>query len=144
MSKIAEVSLGINRLVVYEKDIIFKNIRLLAQGYAEVKEKHSLLTRYPMLEDETNEEWTNRILPLLADENARLPGEDAKQYAARLYSQKLEKQELTFEILEVIAKIVNQSEKVTREAFEEASYTACKSFIYAVYSAADLNVEDFK
>lgn len=144
MAKIAELNLGKDRLVVETKHLVFDNIELLAHGYAEIKEAHSLFAEYPMLEDETTEQWQERVLPLLADETSRKDGESQKEYLNRIYAQKLDRHKLIFDVISLVAEVCGQKEKATQDNFKKSSYPECKSFLVSVFSSCDLSTRDFE
>lgn len=144
MPNIAEVALGPNRLVVEMKHLVFKNINKLAHGYADVKLKHSVFNQYPLLEDETIEQWTERVLPLLAQENAKKDEESASDYMGRIYKLKMDKNELIKDTIKLVADICGQADKVSDEVIDETPYPLLKAFLLDVFEASDLSVKDFE
>jgi len=137
MAKIAEVSLGENRLVVDRKDLTFDNLEVLGREYAQAKIDLSLYSKYPIGEDESLADWAERVYPLLQEDNKKKDDEGKEDFLVRIYGTNMDKHELVFRLLQSIASICKQSEKVTKEAFKKSSYPDCKEFIATVFKAAD-------
>ena len=144
MAKLAEVALGERRVVVDTKDLIWSKMELLAEEYASVKKQHSLFAQFPINDDETVEEWSERVSPLLLEENKKKDGEDSETYMKRVYSLKLDKQKLVKDTVAMIATVFGQGEKICSGSFDRSSYPECKSFIIAVFEAVDLSTRDFE
>lgn len=144
MPNIAEVALGEKRLVVEMKHLVFDNIDKLAHGYADIKLKHSVFNQHPLLEEETVEQWTERVLPLLAEENARKEEESAKDYMSRIYKLKMEKNALIKDAVKLVAEVCGQAEKASDDAIQVTPYPLLKKFLLEVFEAADLSIKDFE
>jgi hypothetical protein len=144
MSKIAELELGAERLVVFEKDVLFENIDKISEEYSEVKTKHSLFAKYPMKDGESSQEWQERVLPLLAAESNKLDKESNKDYLARIYKLSLDKHKLTIDTIKMLAKVFGQEAKATDASFKKCSFVAARKFVVTVFEACCLPTRDFE
>lgn len=144
MSKVAEVALGENRLVVNTKDLVFDAVEAIVEGYADVKKSHSAFAQYPMQEGESMEDWSERAFKAMQDEAKREDGEKVEDYLKRIYSLSTDKHKLVFDTIEMLAKVFKQDGKVTKESCKKANYPEAKAFVVAVFRAADLSTRDFE
>lgn len=142
--KLAEISVGENRIVVEDKHLTFAVIEELANGYVDVKAEYSLFTRFPIQDNETTEEWAERVLPLLDKENAKSKDESSKQYLERIQSPKFDKQKVLFDSLKLVAKVTGQESKIVEDSLKQVSYPALKEFLKKVFESCDLSVKDFE
>ena len=129
------LELGKERLVVDTNKLTIRKMRSLAEKVSEINKKRSPLTKYPMKNGETFEEWEKRINE--EDQSSRLErkkGESYDDYTTRLTKIPYTASETTFEMLKAIAEITDQSAKVTEESFEDVSVVSAKDLIKNVLS----------
>lgn len=143
MAKIAEVALGPNRLVVEMKHLTWDNIEKLAEGYSKVKLQESIFGLYPMNDDETYEQWSERVAPQIDLEGQQKEGESYKDFVVRVFDLKLMKKNTVFETLKIVASLTGQEGKVSEEAFRASAYPECKEFLSTIFNKCDIPVKDF-
>lgn len=140
-----QVTIGDQRLVVNPDNITLRKVKELADALVELKRKHSLLTKFPLNDKESLEEWSERIAPLLVEENKRKKNEKSDEYINRLYKTDLDKQELVLDTLKLIAKSFdNQESKITPENSDQISYVSAKRFIKDLFTLCDLDASAFE
>lgn len=144
MSKVAEVSIGENRVVVNVKDLIFEKIEEIAEGYAEVKQKHSLFAKYPLEDGESVEDWSKRAFTQLTEENKKKDEESLQEYFQRAYVLSLDKHKLIFDTIKMMAKVFGQEGKVTDSGFKKCNYPEAREFVIKVLDTAGLSTKDFE
>lgn len=142
-TKLVDLSLGSNRLVVMREQLTWDALENIASAYAEVKQKHSIFGQYPMADNETVEDWATRVDATINEGNKKKDDETYNEYLKRAMTRKLDKQELVKDTIRALAKIFGQEEKVTDEGFKASSYPECKDFLITVFEAVDLSTVDF-
>ena len=145
-TKVADICVASSgaRIVVNLNHLTFSAMEKLAEGYAAIKQKHSLFHKYPMQEDEAVDVWAERILPLMEEENKKGEKESTEAYITRVYALKLDKQVLLKDTVGLIAETFGQGGNVDDLGFNNASYPSVKAFVMDVFRALDLSTRDFE
>lgn len=130
-------------LVVDTNKITPTAMEALADALGEVKQKHSIFAKYPLEDDETLEQWQERVLPDLTNETKKKDGEKAEDYLKRVFKTELDKKDLIFDTLSAFAGVFGGKE-VTKESFNKASYVSMKAFIKDVLKACDFPTSDYE
>jgi hypothetical protein len=140
-----EVSMGTERLVVESKQILFEKIEALVEGLGAIKQANSPFTKYPMQDDETTEQWYERVLPkLMEDESARLDGETTEAYVKRLHTPKLDTHKNCLATLQLIGRVFDQAYKVTDANFSKTSFPDAMEFIVKVFKACRVSTQGYE
>src|SRR5665213_671634 len=88
-----------SNLTINTDKITPNKMEKLSEVLAEVRLKHSPFTKYPMEDDETFEQWQERINPKLLELNKKKDGEKADEYLHRIFKIELDKKEIVFDTL---------------------------------------------
>jgi hypothetical protein len=131
-------------LVINTDKITPNKMEKLSEVLGEVRLKHSPFTKYPMEDDETFEQWQERVNPKLIEMNKKKEGEKAAEYLARIYKVDLDKKELVFDTLSALAETFDQGAKVTKETFGNGSYVQMKGFVKDVLKSCDFDARDYE
>jgi hypothetical protein len=131
--------------VVINTDKITPNkMEKLSEVLGEIRLKHSPFSKYPMEDDETYDQWAERVNPKLIEANKKKEGEKTEDYLKRLYKVELDKKEIVFDTLLALACVFDQGKAVTEEAFGNGSYTQMKGFVRDVLKSCDFDVKDYE
>lgn len=114
------VNLGPARLVVDNDRYTLSIVKKLTSTVSEIRDKHlsALDARVKRAEDETDETYNKRLAEV-GDRNLLA--------------------EMAFDITKAIAENFGQTDKVTPESFESASWPSIKRFLFEVLSEGDIN-----
>lgn len=141
--KITEVAIGDVRIVVDVDKYTSKAVKALDKAIREIRQKHSIYAKHPMLEGESREEWADRIRPELEAQVTRKAGESEQDHLNRLFNPEIDPATAMFEILEAISESLGLR-SVPKEVFDEsANLIRVKEFIYNVLNMADIPADDF-
>lgn len=138
------LELGSSSLIIDSKKISPNKMDEISEALSDVKLKNSIFYKYPLEESETLEQWHERVTPLMKEEAAKRDDEDGGEYLKRVLYKQESKKQVLFDTLQALAKIFNQSDKVTMEAFNNTSYMDMKKFVVDVLKACDLPTVDFE
>ena len=137
------LELGQSALIIDPKKISPNKMDEISEALGEVKLKNSIFHKYPLEDQETLEQWQERVSPLMQEEIKKREDESGSEYLKRVFKQDNKKQVL-FDTLSALAKIFNQSDKVSQEAFNNASYVEMKKFVVDTLKACDIPTTDFE
>ena len=127
------------RLIIDPNVITPRRVDILAENLAKVNLKHSLFTKYPMLEDETNDQWNERVLPLMMEANKKKEDEDNDKYLLRIFKPNMERKEVMFDTICAIADSFDKAGAVTKDNYMDIPTHELKSFTFGILKHCDLD-----
>lgn len=147
-----ELEVGEHRLVVDDKNILFDTIELLVEKLGEVNLKHSVFGRYPIADNESVEEWSERIKTVIEEMNEKLQvekkqeGESLSAFLKRVQDPEISgiANEKYFDALKAIADVFGQGHKVTPESFKKTSAPLAQDFILNVLKKCKLSTSAYE
>ena len=137
-----KINFGARQFIVNCNDLIYDRAVELAEKVAEIRMKTTLLSKYPMEEEETKDKWLERIGPLLEKDRLRKPGEAIEVHLKRISGAAVASHEAAFGVINAIAEVMGMP-KVDLADFKSASWIAIKGFIYDVLTMADVDADEF-
>lgn len=138
------IEFGEKRLSVDTDKISIRKSKELARELVEIKKKHSPLAKFPIKDDETLEQWQERVLPQVTnrkDDMVRKDGELSQDYLNRVLAVELDDLALYFDCLKMIARHFDDENKVTEETFEDMCPDGVVRFIKDVLQKARIDVD---
>lgn len=135
------LELKTERVVIAPDKITIKKLKELAIGLQEVRKSHSVFAKYPLLENETIEEWEKRCQPLAEADEKRKEDEKMDEWLKRRYFKvDLDRLDMLVDTLKLFASTFEgQGWKVTDEQLDTLAYPDLKRFVNDVLSLCDLD-----
>lgn len=136
------INFGERQFVVNCNDYTYDRVEQLSEKVSEVRQKHSLFSKYPLEEGETKEKWRERVEPLMEKDAVRKDGETPEDHLKRLFQVKPEAHEIAYEVVGVIAEVFNLNHPNELD-FKKANWLEVRGFIYDVLNLGDVECSDF-
>lgn len=137
---------GNDHIEVNTEHISVGKSKVLHQAIAELKKKHTWLSKVPLRENETIDDWQARVFDELGKseevKNKRREGEDNEAYLSRVLAAETDDLALYFDCLKLIARLFDREDKLNEELFETIPVEQMVRFIRDVFGKARLNVEE--
>lgn len=114
----------------------------LEQKVLEVRKQFSPYAKYPFLEEETQEEWQERVSKLLTSESSRQPGESVEDHVNRMFSS-TEFKDTLLGILNAVGEVFAKK-LFTAEDVKKCKYAMLKKFLYDVLTYFDIPANDLR
>ena len=140
-------NIGDRRLVISPSKITIKKMKELQEKMAEIRQKYSPYKAVPRLEKEKAEDWYARYIEHLGEQAKRKDGESNEAFMERTFKPQsaLDNLEMLFDTLKMLAESFdNQSDKVTKEAFEDAVYEELCTLVRNVLKRAKISTAEFE
>lgn len=143
---ILELTLGDKRLVVDTLKITTRKVISLTDGILDIRKKYLMASKFPPLVDDKGEQesmdaWQDRVREILISEGKKQDAESIEDYITRKNRPSTERIDQVKDFVELIAKLVDQSDKVTEDSLLDASYPAMKDFVKKVLDTVDMGDE---
>lgn len=135
------LELKTERVVVAPDKITIKKLKELATGLQEVRKSHSVFAKFPLLENESIEDWEKRCQPLAEAEEKRKDDEKMDDWLKRRYFKvDLDRLDMLVDTLKLIGNTFEgQGYKVSDEQLETVAYPDLKRFVNDVLGLCDLD-----
>jgi hypothetical protein len=138
------LNLGQSRLIIDPNIITPEKIDILSDNLGKVKLKHSIFTKYPLLDDENTEQWQERVLPLMGEETKKKEGESAEDYLSRVFKPDQEKRAIMYDTCIAVADSFERGGAVSPEVLKKVVYGEIKAFLVGVLKHCDLGYSEFE
>lgn len=141
----AELPLGEARIVVMKEDLVVELMEALAYDWEDLKYKSSPFFKYPLNENETNQEWYDRVLPQILEEGNRQEGESVEDYMKRTFSLRKDRASTLKDVVTAIAKATAQESKVENpDVFKKMNLVDAREFCVKVFDALGLSIKELE
>lgn len=126
-------------LVIDPEAITLKNVKDLANGLSDARNKYNPMTKHPMLEGEKWDDYEARVKKEITETSTRKVGETEDEFIRRIMSPSLDNQSFLFDQCHLIAKIFGQEQKVTESTFDTVPYVKARDFVNQLFMMVDLD-----
>ena len=137
-----KINIGQFQFVVDPNQYSYTKVIDLRDKMSDIRRKHSIFTKYPMLPEETREQWSKRIQTDLEQDNKRKSDESVEDHLKRLYKSEVDAHDLAYEALNAIASTFG-IRAVSDQEFKDANWLSVKAFIYDVLNLGDIPCDEF-
>jgi hypothetical protein len=129
-------------LIVNPEKITPTQMDELTDLLAEVSLKSTIFGKYPLQDNESLEEWRERVEKEIPEKNKKKEDETASEYMKRVFKPQQDKKQMVFDTLEAMAKVFGGS--VSHEGFMKQPYGDSKSFVVKVLKAIDFPTGEYE
>lgn len=143
ISQKIRINFGQRQFIVDCNHLTYEHAVELAEKVAAVRMRNSLLSKFPMEEEETREKWLERIEPLLAQDRLRRSNESIDDHLKRLFGGNIASHDAAYDVINVIAEVFG-NQAVDKDDFKKANFLQIKAFIFDVLSLADVPADEFE
>lgn len=139
MAKPMILEIAGQNLVIDPEAITLKNVKDLANGLSDARNKYNPMTKHPMNEGEKWDDYEARVKKEITETSTRKVGETEEEFIRRIMSPSLDNQSFLFDQCQLIAKVFNQEQKVTEATFDTVPYVKARDFVNTLFAMIDLD-----
>lgn len=135
--EVGEVRVGVDTA-----NYTLDKVEELREKVSEIRINNSPFSKYPMEEGETREKWSERVSPIVQEEEARKEGESSEDHLKRIFTAKNDAQTVAFEIFKAVTDVFNLR-TFSKEEFKKVNWIKLKKFLYDVLDTADIPASEY-